>query len=44
MTPELWVTLVIGVATPLGGVVVAWINRKRHTDQSSTDHPASDSD
>lgn len=29
MTPELWVTLVVGVATPAGTVLVAWINRRR---------------
>lgn len=29
MTPELWVTLVVGVAAPAGTVLVAWISRRR---------------
>jgi hypothetical protein len=29
MTPELWVTLVVGLAAPASAVLVAWISRKR---------------
>lgn len=30
MTPDVWVTLVVGLATPVATVVVAWINRSRN--------------
>lgn len=31
MTPELWVTLAVGLAAPIGTVLVAWMNRSRHS-------------
>lgn len=29
MTPTDWVTLVVGLATPAGVVIAAWLNRRR---------------
>ena len=29
MTPDQWVTLIVGIAAPAGTVLVAWINRRR---------------
>lgn len=31
MTPELWVTLAVGLAAPIGTVIVAWMNRGRRS-------------
>jgi hypothetical protein len=35
MTPELIVTLVVGVAGAASPIVVAWINRKKDRDKDS---------
>lgn len=36
VTPELWVTLAVGLATPLSAVVVACMNRRRRQSPGDT--------
>lgn len=44
MAPELWVTLIVGLATPISAIVVEVIRRRRRNDTPPSEDKPVDAD